>query len=116
VGYFILAGVAVVVFALNERFDNKSGQVVIDSSGRWARIPWRAYLHSWFPLGNGEVGLQSRASKFQTNHGINGDRFLCAVGCMGLRGIERAVIEQHSLQSRRLQFCLRSVRQAAPMQ
>ena len=29
VGYFILAGVAVVVFALNEHFHNKSGQVVL---------------------------------------------------------------------------------------
>jgi hypothetical protein len=29
VGYFILAGVAVVVFALNEYFHNKSGQVVL---------------------------------------------------------------------------------------
>jgi hypothetical protein len=28
-GYFILAGVAVVVFALNEYFPNKSGQVVL---------------------------------------------------------------------------------------
>jgi hypothetical protein len=46
------------------------------------------------PLGNGEVGLQSRASKFQTNHGDNGNRFLCAVGGMGLRGIQRAVAEQ----------------------
>jgi hypothetical protein len=28
-GYFILAGVAVVVFALNEYFHNKSGQMVL---------------------------------------------------------------------------------------
>jgi hypothetical protein len=28
-GYFILAGVAVLVFALNEHFHNKSGQVVL---------------------------------------------------------------------------------------
>jgi hypothetical protein len=28
-GYFILAGVAVVVFALNEYFPNKSGRVVL---------------------------------------------------------------------------------------
>jgi hypothetical protein len=63
-----------------------------DSSGKWgSRISWRAYLRSRLPLGDGEVRLQSRASKFQTNHGLNGDRFLCAVGCMGLRGIQRAV-------------------------
>jgi hypothetical protein len=29
VGYFMLAGIAVVVFALNEHFHNKSGQVVL---------------------------------------------------------------------------------------
>jgi hypothetical protein len=32
-GYFILAGVAVVVFALNEYFHNKSGQVILIGLG-----------------------------------------------------------------------------------
>ncbi len=33
VGYFILAGVAVVVFALNEYFHNKSGQMILIGLG-----------------------------------------------------------------------------------
>src|SRR5215472_14312212 len=63
-----------------------------DSSRRWgSRIPWRAYLREQFPVGDEEVRLQGRASKFQTKHDVNGDRFLCAVVCMGLRGIQWAV-------------------------
>jgi hypothetical protein len=30
---------------------------------------------------NSDRLFQSRASKFQTNYDVNGDRFLCAVGC-----------------------------------
>jgi hypothetical protein len=48
-------------------------------------------------LGDGEIRLQSWASKIQSNHDVNGDRFLCAVGCMGLRGIQRAVLNDAKL-------------------
>ncbi len=44
-GYFILAGVAVVVFALNEYFPNKSGQVVLIVLGGGALAFLGALIH-----------------------------------------------------------------------
>jgi hypothetical protein len=49
VGYFILAGVAVVVFALNEHFQNKSGQVVLIvlGGGALAFLGALIYVHGF---------------------------------------------------------------------
>ena len=47
VGYFILAGIAVVVFALNEHFHDKSGQVVLIvlGAGALAFLGALIYVH-----------------------------------------------------------------------
>jgi hypothetical protein len=48
-GYFILAGIAVVVFALNEYFPNKSGQVVLIvlGGGAFAFLGALIYVHGY---------------------------------------------------------------------
>jgi hypothetical protein len=64
VGYFILAGIAVVVFALNEHFHNKSGQVVLIvlGGGALAFLGALVYVHGFLwvmeKLGY-RAGLQS---------------------------------------------------------
>jgi hypothetical protein len=45
-GYFILAGIAVVVFALNEYFHNKSGQVVLIVLGGGALAFFGALIYA----------------------------------------------------------------------
>src|SRR6516164_679144 len=49
VGYFILAGIAVVVFALNEYFPDKSGQVVLIvlGGGALAFLGALIYVHGY---------------------------------------------------------------------
>jgi len=44
-GYFMLAGVAVVVFALNQYFHNKSGQVVLIALGGGALAILGAFIY-----------------------------------------------------------------------
>jgi hypothetical protein len=95
-GYFILAGVAGVVFALNEYFHNESGQMVLIvlGSGALAFLGALIYVNGFLWV---TEKLGYKAGPRQSNHDVNGDRFLCAVGCMGLRGIQRAALNDAKL-------------------
>ena len=90
-GYFILAGVVVVVFALNEYFPGKPSRLVLIAlgSGALAFLGALTYVNGFIWVME-KLGY-SRAWKLQTKPNVNWDRFLCAVGCVGLRGIQRTL-------------------------
>ena len=83
---------AVIVFALNEYFHNKSGQVVLIVlvGGALAFLGALIYVHGYLWLTE-KLGYRAGPRSFKLTVTSTGTVFF-TVGCMGLRSIQRAVL------------------------
>src|SRR5215469_15296820 len=86
-GYFTLAGIAVVVFALSEYFPDKPSQAVLMVLGGGALAFLTALIYvNGFLWVTEKLGYKAEPRSFKLTLTSTGDRFLWSVGCVGLRG------------------------------
>jgi hypothetical protein len=91
-GYFILGGVAVVVFALNQYFPDKPTQVVliILGGGVLAFLGALIYVSSFLWVME-KLGYRAEPRSFKLNMTSTGMVFFALWGCMGLRVIQQTL-------------------------